>query len=91
MSFVDIAARLRTAAESLQEWAPIADDVADGQPEAVPAVTVDGASRPVEALVIAREAAGYTTHLDRLRAAAIQAVLHAEGAIMYAQKASRNV
>lgn len=91
MTFVDIAARLRLASESLREWAPIADDVADGQPESVPAVTVGGAARPVEALVMAREAAGYRDDLDRLRAAAIQAVLHAEGAVMYAQKASRTV
>lgn len=88
MSFVDISARLRVASARFQKWAAIADDVAEGQPESVPAVTVDGAPRPVEALVMAREAAGSTVELDRLRAAAIQAVLHAERAIHHAERAA---
>lgn len=87
--FPTIAARLRNAALSFERWAPVVQAVADERPAHVPPVTVKGAVRPTEALVMAREDQGITAELDAARAHAIQAVLRAEAAIVAANRAER--
>ncbi|MEO6089261.1 MAG: hypothetical protein ABIQ18_39730 [Umezawaea sp.] len=87
--FPTVAARLRTAATTFERWALVAQAVADENPDHVPSVSVKGIQRPVEALVMARLDQGITAELYLTRAAAIQAVLQAERAIVHAEAAER--
>src|SRR5437879_4001243 len=87
--FPTLAARLAHAAHEFARWAAIAQAVDTELPDRVTPVVVGGVSRPTEALVMARADQGITGHLADARAAAIQAVLHAERAVNAVKTAER--
>ncbi|RSM66610.1 hypothetical protein DMH03_05770 [Amycolatopsis sp. WAC 01376] len=90
-SFVSIARRLRTAADAFEAVAGVADSATAMSPQGLPARPVDGVSRPVEDVVLARESTGLYWALDATRRHAVQAVLHTEAATRRTRDAARSL
>ncbi|WP_410576651.1 hypothetical protein [Amycolatopsis sp. lyj-108] len=90
-TFVSIARRLRTAADAFEAVAGVADSATAMSPRAAPARPVDGVSRPVEDVILAREDAGLYGALDATRRHIVQAVLHTEAATARTRDAARSL
>lgn len=88
-SFTSLAARLRKAATAFEDVAGLADIATVAAPTGLVSSSADGVSRPVEDLVIAREAGGVYAALTATRRHAVQAVLHAEDACRSANDTAR--